>query len=144
LVGRSVSIGSLDTAARGGGDTYGRIGSLGPKTTRTFDISADSPVITSSMDKELVRRVIEAHRAQARYCYERALTSNPGLWGKVVLQWTIDADGHATKAHVKETTLGNTEVERCLVDKISTWVFPKPIGGGTVIVNYPFVFKQTG
>ena len=36
------------------------------------------------------------------------------------------------------------EVERCIGAKIRTWKFPKPKGGGIVIVRYPFVFKRTG
>ena len=38
----------------------------------------------------------------------------------------------------------NANVENCLASRIKTWVFPKPKGGGIVIVNYPFVFKQSG
>jgi hypothetical protein len=27
---------------------------------------------------------------------------------------------------------------------VHTWIFPKPKGGGVVIVTYPFVFNQGG
>jgi hypothetical protein len=30
-----------------------------------------------------------------------------------------------------------------MTKKIRRWVFPKPKGGGVVIVNYPFVFKSS-
>jgi hypothetical protein len=33
-------------------------------------------------------------------------------------------------------------VEQCLSRKIRSWSFPKPKGGGHVIVNYPFVFRH--
>ena len=33
-------------------------------------------------------------------------------------------------------------MERCVSSEIRTWKFPKPAGGGKVIINYPFYFSQ--
>jgi hypothetical protein len=44
---------------------------------------------------------------------------------------------------VRESTLKNDAVEQCIIDRIKTWKFPAPAGGGVVTVNYPFIFKST-
>lgn len=142
----SVGLGSLGTAGRGGGgDGYGSgVGKLGNKVERDINITAGTPVIMGSLDKELIRRVIEQHKAQIRYCYEKELVRNPGLFGKLGMVWTIQADGSVRDVSVKQTTMNDPNVERCIASKIRTWMFPKPKGGGIVIVNYPFVFKSSG
>ena len=100
--------------------------------------------IRGSLDKELIRRVIKRHISQIRYCYERQLQVNPGLNGKVRIEWVITAQGRVRSTKVMESTMGNVQVERCMMRKIRTWLFPKPKGGGIVIVTYPWVLKPTG
>ncbi|MCB9654498.1 MAG: TonB family protein [Deltaproteobacteria bacterium] len=142
----SVGLGALGTHGRGGGGTgYGEgIGGIGKKVERDINISAGSPLVMGSLDKEIIRRVIKQHIAQIRYCYEKELVRAPGLFGKVATKFVISADGGVQSADVTESTLGNAEVERCVVAKIRTWRFPKPKGGGIVVVKYPFIFKTTG
>ena len=38
----------------------------------------------------------------------------------------------------------NAELEACVAGRVRAWEFPKPKGGGVVVVTYPFVFKQSG
>lgn len=143
----SVGLGALGTQGRGGGGdgSYGQgVGSLGKKAERDINISAGNPVIMGSLDKELIRRVIEQHKAQIRYCYEKELVRTPGLFGKINMEWVITAEGTVRDSKAKESTMNNAEVDRCIASKIRTWIFPKPKGGGIVIVRYPFVFKTTG
>jgi hypothetical protein len=96
------------------------------------------------LDKEIIRRVVREHASQIRYCYERELTRTPGIGGKIKMKWVIAADGTVTQAVVESDAMGNVGVTTCLIDKIRTWTFPKPKGGGIVIVSYPFVFNQSG
>ena len=107
-------------------------------------ISQGKPVILGSLDKEIIRRVVREHMAQIRYCYEKELNRTPGLKGKVVQKWVISASGSVQSATVAQTTMKNRAVESCMSRKIRSWKFPKPKGGGIVIVNYPFIFKQAG
>ena len=143
----SVGLGALGTHGYGGGGdgSYGSgVGRLGKKVDRDIRITPGRPVIMGSLDKELIRRVINAHRAQIRYCYEKELVRTPGIFGKVNVEWVITAEGSVRTSKVKESTLSNKEVGRCVASKIRTWKFPKPKGGGIVIVRYPFVFKTSG
>ncbi|RMG10349.1 MAG: hypothetical protein D6729_19630 [Deltaproteobacteria bacterium] len=142
----TIGVGGIGTKGRGGGlGGYGTgVGGLGKKSDTDIQISSGTPVVMGSLDKELIRRVIRSHHAQIRYCYERELQRKPGLYGKITAKFVIAATGKVTTAKVQATTMNNRAVESCLISRIKTWQFPKPKGGGIVIVTYPFVFKQAG
>jgi hypothetical protein len=38
----------------------------------------------------------------------------------------------------------DSTVESCINARVKSWQFPKPKGGGIVVVTYPFLFKQSG
>jgi hypothetical protein len=141
----TVGIGRVGTLGRGSGNASygGASGNLGARADRDVKISSGKPIILGSLDKEIIRRVVREHMAQIRYCYERELTKTPGIYGKIVMKWIINGQGKVTQAKVAETQMNNKNVESCIARKILTWRFPKPKGGGIVIVNYPFVFKQS-
>ncbi len=103
-----------------------------------------APRLLGSMDKQIIRRIVNEHAAQIRYCYEKELTRTPGLAGKIKMKWVIGGDGLVSQASVETDGMKNDAVSACLIEKIKTWKFPKPKGGGIVIVSYPFVFKQSG
>jgi hypothetical protein len=142
----TLGTGKIGTRGRGSGDgTYGTgEGGLGAKTERDVTMTQGTPVILGSLDPEIIRRIVREHAGQIRYCYEKELTRTPGIYGKIVMKWVINGDGKVTVSQVAETQMKNANVEQCLATKIRTWVFPKPKGGGIVVVNYPFVFKQGG
>jgi TonB family protein len=97
-----------------------------------------------SLDKELIRQVIHRNRNQIRYCYESQLTRFPKLHGKVAVKFVISAAGTVASSNVAQSDVGNAELETCVAGRVRTWQFPKPKGGGIVIVTYPFVFTQSG
>ncbi len=142
----TVGLGALGTNGRGGGDGgYGSgIGKLGSKTDRDINVSMGDAIVMGSLDRELIRRVIQAHIAQIRYCYEKELQRTPGLHGKIATEFIIEASGRVQSASAKQNTLGNQSVEVCVLSKIRTWEFPQPKGGGIVVVRYPFVFSRSG
>ncbi|HEY4220110.1 MAG TPA: AgmX/PglI C-terminal domain-containing protein, partial [Myxococcota bacterium] len=119
-------------------------GGLGNKTDHDVSMTQGTPVILGSLDKEIIRRIVQEHASQIKYCYERELTRTPGIFGKIKMKWVINGDGKVTQSQTEETQMHNANVENCLAQKIKGWVFPKPKGGGIVIVSYPFVFKQSG
>jgi hypothetical protein len=139
--------GPLGTKGRGGGGSgdYGvGAGSMGEKKDRGVTIYTDKVTIRGSLPKEIIRRVIKQHLPQIRYCYEKELVRSPGIFGKVSTEFIISAQGSVSTARIDQTTLDNAAVEQCIAQKIRTWRFPKPKGGGIVVVKYPFVLKQSG
>ncbi len=142
----TIAAGRIGTKGRSSGDvTYGAgEGGLGAKEERDITMTAGKPIINGALDPEIIRRIVREHAGQVRYCYESELVRTPGLIGKIVMRWVINGDGRVMQAQVAETQMQNANVENCLATKIKTWAFPKPKGGGMVVVNYPFVFKQGG
>ena len=55
----------------------------------THATSRSVGVPQGNIDREAVAKTINAHLQEVRGCYERALLKDPGLAGKVVLEWTI-------------------------------------------------------
>ena len=79
-----------------------------------------------------------------KYCYEQELTKKPELGGRIMVQFTIAASGQVIASVLQNSTMGNPRVENCTVQAVRRWEFPKPLGGGIVIVTYPFQFRSEG
>ena len=145
--GNTIGIGGIGTKGRGGGlGKYGEGVGLGMGGKKGVDIGITSsePIVMGSLDKELIRQVIHRNRGQIRYCYESQLTKYPKLGGKVAVKFVITATGTVASATVAQSTANNAAMETCIAGRVRTWQFPKPKGGGVVIVTYPFIFKQSG
>ena len=101
---------------------------------------AGSPPLVGSLDKEVIRGVIRSHVDQVKGCYESSLERMPDLFGKVSVEFTIAASGEVVTSKVVEpTTTREVQLETCVAAAVRRWRFPKPVGGGIVIVTYPFV-----
>ncbi len=137
-------IGSFSgTGTRGRGDgsvgDFEGGGDLGPRQEGMLRRSSE-PIIIGGLDKSLIDAVVKRHMNQVRYCYQRALTADPGLSGKVTVQFVIARDGGVSKAKIKSSSLGSAAVESCMTDRFLRMRFPQP-RGGIVIVSYPFMFS---
>jgi TonB family protein len=144
--GDTIGIGGIGTKGRGGGTSnYGTgVGVLGGKQSVDVGITSSEPLVMGSLDKELIRQVIQRNRGQIRFCYESQLTKYPKLAGKVAVKFVINAEGKVVSSEVAQSTAGNAELEQCVAGRVRTWLFPKPKGGGVVVVTYPFIFKASG
>jgi hypothetical protein len=142
----TLSGGPIGTRGRSGGDSdYGEgTGGLIGKEDRGPSVVFDKGQVTGSLDPELIRQVVRSHAGQIRYCYERELTSTPGLGGKITMKWVIAANGSVMSASAVDNQMKSAAVADCLASRVKGWTFPLPRGGGVVVVTYPFVFKQAG
>lgn len=145
-VGDTIGIGGIGTKGRGGGTGgYGSgVGVLDGKKNVDIGITSSDPTVIGSLDKELIRKVIRANKGQIKYCYESQLNRFPKLNGKVAVKFVISPAGSVSTSTVSQSTVGNAELEACVAGRVQTWIFPKPKGGGVVIVTYPFIFAQSG
>ncbi|HEX5749756.1 MAG TPA: adventurous gliding motility protein GltG [Archangium sp.] len=144
--GDVIGIGAVGTKGRGGGmGGYGSgVGGLGGKQSVDVGIAAEDATVSGSLDKELIRQVIQRNKSQIKYCYESLLNRFPKLGGKVSVRFIIAAEGNVISSSVAQSTAGNPELEQCVAGRVRTWAFPKPKGGGSVTVTYPFIFKAAG
>ncbi len=101
-------------------------------------------VVMGTLDKELIRQVIQKHIGEIRHCYEGQLKRSPKLAGKVTVKFVVSATGAVASSTVAASTTGDLELDACVARRVHTWVFPQPEGGGIVVVSYPFVFAPSG
>lgn len=100
------------------------------------------PTIVGSLDKEIIRHVVRSAMPDLRACYDSVAPTAGEPVGTIVLKWLIDGTGSVSTTAVVDDTLGDQRVSVCALRVIASLKFPKPKGGGIVIVNYPFVFKS--
>jgi len=139
--GTADELGGLGTKGIGSGRSgYGKGGgSLGDKNRA--GVTTSDPTILGALDKSLIDGVVKKHMNQIRYCYERELATSPSLGGKMIIKSVIGTDGAVSEASVDSSTLGNTRVEDCVVQRFMRMQFPEPKGDGAVIVSYPLSFS---
>lgn len=121
------SVGSLNAAA---------VGKL------QLGILEEETEVSGGLEKDVIARYIESQLGQIRYCYERQLSANPDLLGKIQVKFTIGASGKVVEQKIGQTTLNNQMVEGCILRRVTAWKFPAPKGGTQVFVSYPFLFKS--
>lgn len=142
--GTGLGLGGLGT--KGGGRGRGGYGSidLGGKGKDSTRVIPGKTTVVGGLDKDVIMKVIKRHQNEIKFCYEQELQKNPALGGKVAVAWTIDPTGGVSEANVSESSIGNANVESCIVQRIRRWKFPEPSGGGVVNVTFPWIFKAAG
>ena len=129
--------GGKDATGLGGGLKAGKTGSGG------VGLIEDESEITGGLDREVIAQYIKSQLGQILYCYERQLSANPELYGKVAVKFTISGNGSVESQAINQSTLKSIPVEGCILSKVAKWKFPEPKGGTKVVVTYPFLFKST-
>jgi TonB family protein len=127
----------------GGGGYGGKVGALKTRKAGAPEVVPGTAEVRGSLDKELIRRIIRRHINEVKFCYESQLTRYPDLQGRVMVQFTIGANGQVMASVVQSSTMGNPPVEGCIANAVKRWEFPRP-QGGIVVVTYPFVLKSAG
>jgi TonB family protein len=100
--------------------------------------------VIGGLTQQVVGEYIGRYWSQFKYCYEKGLASDPNLYGKITVTFGINAVGRVHDASVMQTSLQDNNVEQCLLRVVRRIRFPKPKGGGEVVVTYPFLFTTAG
>ncbi|MBN1944151.1 MAG: AgmX/PglI C-terminal domain-containing protein [Bradymonadales bacterium] len=135
--GRVHGVGDIDTG--GGRGVSARMGRRGQRAPRAR-VDRGEASVSGFLSREEIERVVRRHARGIRYCYERELQNDPTLEGQITANWTIDLDGNVSRRSIESNTMGNRDVESCLLREIGRMRFPEP-DGGMVIVRYPFTFR---
>lgn len=141
--GRLNTIGSTGQGTGGEGG-YGRqVGLLTrPRRPIVPEVIPGVASVHGSLDKEIIRRIVRLHMNEVKYCYDQELVKKPALAGRISVQFAISPVGQVITSVMQSTTMENARVENCVVNAVRRWEFPKPKGGGVVIVLYPFSFTS--
>ncbi len=70
--------------------------------------------------KEL-SKTIQSHNKAIQDCYKTALKRNSSLNGKVTIRISINLEGQVVNAAIVSSTIGDPEMEQCLLNRISRW-----------------------
>jgi hypothetical protein len=73
--------------------------------------------------------VLRARAGQAQRCYEKALTQQEGLQGKLSVSLCVGVGGAVCGASVSKDTLGSPLVSQCVLNIYRATTFPSPKNG---------------
>lgn len=89
-----------------------------------------------------INKIVSSEEGRLRKVYESMLKRDPGLSGKLVIKFTILADGSVTDIAIVKSTTNNPSFDERIVSYIKRFKFPPIQEGGIVEVTYPFVFTS--
>lgn len=138
--GRIQGSGDLDVGLGRGRGRKGPGLGTGKEKEVQVGLETGTPDASGGLTKDQINRVVRAHAAAVRYCYEKELQRAPTLNGRVDLFWVIRANGSVDRTKIAASTLGSKDVESCIERQIKNWQFPKS-DAETIVQSYPFLFK---
>jgi TonB family protein len=127
-----------------GGDDRPCGGGFRGRDSKVPQLRSGTPEVHGSLAKEVIRRTIQRHLSEVRFCYSKGLLKRPDLNGRVQVMFMITSTGAVQEARVIDSELNQADVEGCIAEAVRRWTFPAPDAGGYVTVRYPFVFEQIG
>lgn len=112
----------------------GGVVSGGAKRVREVKVSVGirTKVTGACGEAAPIKRVFNRRKGAMKYCYEKALKTDPTLKGKVTLSTMIATTGRAASVKIVGNTVGSTSLAECMQGKAKTWRFPPAIGGDCV------------
>lgn len=140
---RGESAGGYGTRGQGGGRAgYGTISMVGG--TGGVSLPADEEATAEGgLTIDQIMAVINRNMGQILYCYEQGLMSQPNAKGRVGVSFTINAAGRISASRIEQSSLNAKSIESCILSRMSTYQFPRPVGGVKVEAYYPYELKRT-
>jgi len=133
---RVARMGVLCTAACGAGAEPPRKPAKSPEPPAEISAARvetpPAPVINQelgSIDKSAVERVLRTLENQTEACHEQGRDRIDYLAGDAKVFLRIDVNGKVTSSYFEESTLGDREVEKCILHVFEAASWPKPRGG---------------
>lgn len=137
-LGNTGLIGKGGGGGKGSGYGSGSGAGFGGRGKRVPQVRQAKATVQGALDRDIIRRIVRAHINEVRSCYNAGLTKDPNLQGRVAVNFVIAGTGKVASAVVQESTIKDASVGNCIAKAVKRWTFPKPRGGGNVIVTYPF------
>lgn len=142
-----------DTRGSGADGSLGRWGDRGPReqsdeggplaedhvTGPTTDFGPFRPEEPAVFDDALVLRRLRGVKRRVQRCYEREVTRDPTLEGRVDVELEVHPAGN-TSARVTRDGVGSRGLAECITSVTSSIRFPEGPEGGSVRYSFPFLF----
>jgi TonB family protein len=94
-----------------------------------------------SRDMKTLQQVLQRYSPRLKKVYEDFLKRNPDLSGKMVVKFTIEADGSVSGVVLVSSDLNDRELERNLIRYIERIKFPS--ASGKLTIEWPLIFSAT-
>jgi hypothetical protein len=88
------------------------------------------------LNQEEVKKVFRRAQDKLTHCWEQGRTRIPFLAGDVSFHVKVGGDGKPDEVTLSESTLGDLDTEKCLMDVIQASQFPAPVGGKQGLADY--------
>jgi TonB family protein len=133
--------GGAGTAGAGvGGGGGGGVGRAQVRIAAPAPLAgSDATAAGATRSAGALMAVVQRHAAAVRFCYNRLLARKPGSSGQVVVRLTVAADGAVSEANVVRSTLGDAELDACVLGQAREWRFA-PADEARFTFDVPFVF----
>lgn len=95
--------------------------------------------IAGQLDASAVLAVLENNKTQLKKCYEDVSSRLRFLSGQIEIKLFIGTDGKAKRVITQKSNLGAYEVERCVVETLTSIAYPAA-KGGLGEITYPMAF----
>jgi TonB family protein len=119
-------------SGRQGGGFAGRSASAVPIRSGKVDVRG-------SLSAEVIRRVVNRHLNEVRFCFEQEPNAR-SLRGRVQVRFVIAPSGAVQTVAVTSSTITSRRLGNCIMSAVRRWTFPTPEPGQSVVVSYPFDF----
>ena len=70
---------------------------------------------------EAISRVLLNHNKSIQACYKKAYYRDSSVKGKISVRFSVDYRGMVKRVDIVKSTLNSRDLERCIVDMISSW-----------------------
>jgi hypothetical protein len=117
-----------------------RPGGPGHKTKVPSLTPIGDSVVSGRLPATLIQRTVRQNFGRFRMCYEKGLTQNPNLTGRIEVRFLINSDGTVGQAMQGASDLPDAGVVSCIVRQFYALSFPKP-DSGSVRVTYPLLLS---
>lgn len=145
--GEGLGLGNIGTIGHGAGtgdsqgfgSGHGKLGS-GTHVTKAPRVHWGATTVTGRLPPEVIQRIVRQNYGRFRMCYEKGLSKNPNLEGRVQVRFVIGRDGSVSNAANGGSEMPDSGVVQCVVGAYYGLSFPQP-EGGIVTVVYPIMFS---
>jgi TonB family protein len=93
------------------------------------------------LSKAIIGRVFNYNRRAIDTCYRRH-KREPIPGERIVVRFTVSSEGRVMRATITSSTSSDPRVRACVARAVRSFRFPRPWGGASVNVTYPFVVRR--
>ncbi len=93
-----------------------------------------------ALDEDAVTKTFASSLGGLQKCLDQGAGKVQYLGGSVSFSIKVDRDGHLSDARLDQSTLGDRDTEKCMLDVLRSKQWPKPVGGMHGLASKSFEF----